>query len=148
MVVHVKVAKRPGTGYVLVSRGAEVGWLQLGRLGFGGFRDLDTARRAAAVAVEVLRDWYRTRWRTGAMMPWPEPVDRALQITDRGSVVGRLLSETTAFDATPIEPPALELRVPSEMWVATGVELAQRIWSALHEAGVVSDPDATLATVG
>jgi len=147
MVVHVKVAKRPGTGYVLVSRSAEVGWLQLGRLGFGGFRDLDTARRAAAVAVEVLRDWYRTRWRTGAMMPWPEPVERALQITEQASVVGRLLNESMTLGSM-AELPGFELRVPSEMWVATGVELAQRIWSALHEAGVVSDPDATLTTVG
>lgn len=146
MIINARVSNRDGASYVLSCRGAQVGWLRAHAIGFAGFRDADAAADAANIAGEILADWYRLRWRTSAPLPWEGAVEPASRVEVDGVVVGRLLPSTPLDDD--VEAPAFELRVPGDLWVATGIELAQRIWAALCEAGVAAGCEPTLPPAG
>ena len=138
MIINAKVSKENPRSYALWSNGVEVGWLRLGTLGFCRLPDSLGARRAAQLAAEALAEWYRVRWQQSAPDPWPGPVAPEFQVTVNGLVVGRLfkpLERSLNGDAG-----GFELRIPNTMWIATGVQLAQRIYTALHQVTPTIEP--------
>ena len=135
MIISARVSRRDHSSYVLHVRSRPVGWLRTGALGICGFDDDEQARDAAGVAARTLEQWYRARWRSATPMPWPAEPAPGDPVTSGGTVVGRLVSPCPVPDAEG-ETHGFELRVPDQLWVATGVELAQRICTALDEAGL------------
>jgi hypothetical protein len=136
MIINAKVSRENPRGYALWSEGWEVGWLRSGIVGFCRLPAAVGVRHAAEVAADTLAEWYRVRWQQSAPVAWAGPVAPELQVTVNGLVVGRLFKS--------LERPALgdaggfELRIPHNIWIATGVELAQRIYTALHHATPVT----------
>ena len=134
MIISARVSRRDHSSYVLHVRAKPVGWLRTGGLGICGFDDEDHARRAAVRAALALEQWYRARWRSATPIPW-STVAPADSVSSGETVVGRVVSPCPIPDGDG-ETHGFELRVPDQLWVATGVELAQRIWIALDEAGL------------
>ena len=134
MIVSARVSRRDHSTYVLRVRATPVGWLRTGAIGFCGFGDADDARRAALTAASVLDQWFRARWKSAAPLAWNAAAAVEDEVATGGTVVGRVVSPCRIPDQDG-ESHGFELRVPDELWVATGVELAQRIWVALGEAG-------------
>ena len=140
MIINAKMSRENPRSYALWSDGWEVGWLRAGTIGFCRLPNSLGARHAGQVAAEKLAEWYRVRWQQRAPIAWVGPVAPELQVTVNGLVVGRLFR---AFDS-PANGDAggFELRIPNDVWIATSVELAQRIYTALHHV----EPVIELAT--
>jgi hypothetical protein len=137
--VTLRVGRRDPLSYVLFDRDAEVGWMRGGIVGFGGFPDRASARRAAEVAALVLAEWYQTRW-YDAPQSYAPPVPQEDGITASGVVVGRLVGPLAA-PAGRAGSYGFELALPRETWVAVMAQLAQRIYGALvGELSAVGEP--------
>lgn len=136
MILNARVSPNDTRRYVLLSNGSPVGWIGGGVIGFEGFSDVAAARRASSIAAGVLAGWYRARWRTGALLPWEAPDDADSHVVADGVIVGRLSAPSEQLpDAS--AGARFELRVPAGLWIATTLELAQRIWAALAGSGIV-----------
>jgi hypothetical protein len=131
MVIDAKISRRSPLEYALASDGARIGWLRPGVLTLCGYARAEDARRAAMVAVDTLCDWYRRRWHVRVPLAWSGDEPSDLRLETNGVVVGRLLPVCRPTDGGP-ESHGFELAVPRELWIATAVELVQRIHSALH----------------
>src|SRR5689334_20757149 len=137
MIINAKTSRENPRSYALWSDGREVGWLRAGAIGFSSLPHSLGARHAAQLAARTLADWYRIRWRQSTPVAWVDDVAPELQVTVNGIVVGRLF--TGAGRPADGDASGFELRIPDGIWIATGVELAQRIYSALHEVAPVID---------
>jgi hypothetical protein len=131
------VSQRAPREYALTVAGRQVGALRAGTLRFHGYDSAESAREAATRAGETLNRWYRERWHSTEPVALESPVDAERSVRAGELVVGRLLDPTEtahpgdAGDAAPTH--GFELRIPDHLWVATGLGLAQRIWTALTE---------------
>ena len=134
MIISARVSRRDHSSYVLHVRTKPVGWLRTGALGICGFDDEEQARRASATAARTLEQWYQARWRSATPIPWDDEGQGDGVLAGR-TVVGRVVSPCPIPDADG-DTHGFELRVPDQLWVATGLELAQRIFTALDEAGL------------
>ena len=143
MIVSARVSRRDHSMYVLRVRTTPVGWLRTGAIGLCGFDDAEHARRAAETAAFTLEQWYRGRWRSATPIAWTSGAAPDERVAAGETVVGRVVSPCTIPDHD-AESHGFELRVPDELWVATGVELAQRIWLALDAAGLSPNRGADL----
>lgn len=131
MLIKAEVSRREPRTYALTSAGREVGALRAGTLILRGYDSLAAARAAADVAAARLVDWYQERWGTALLMPLDEYVDAELAVYAGETVVGRLLRPGDDDGCT--SSYGVELRIPDHLWVATGLGLAQRIYTALNE---------------
>jgi hypothetical protein len=114
-----------------------VGWLRVGTLGFCRLPGSLGTRHAAQIAAEKLAEWYRVRWQQSTPDAWVGPVAPELQVTVNGLVVGRLFRSFERPAAG--DPGGFELRIPDRIWIATSVQLAQQIYTALHHAAPVAE---------
>ena len=130
MIINAKTSRENPRSYALWSDGSEVGWLRAGAIGFSRLPDSVGVRHGAQLAAETLAEWYRVRWQQSAPVAWVGPVAPEVQVTVNGIVVGRLLRAPE----WPADGDAggFELRIPNNIWIATGIQLAQRIHTALH----------------
>lgn len=139
MNISARISRLDPSAYDLTSGARRVGWLRRGAVGFTGFDDEERARDAAAIAAMTLRGWYPMRWRSSTPLAWEGKVHPGDCVEADEQVVGRLVKprDAEAGDAAF----GFELRVPDELWIATALELGQRIWSAMREAGVAPGAD-------
>jgi hypothetical protein len=135
--VKATASTRSPREYALTVAGREVGALRAGTLRFHGYDSAESAHDAALRAGESLAGWYRERWHSTEPVAFDATVDPARAVRAGELVVGRLLApgdRIDAHDAASVVPShGFELRVPDHLWVATGLGLAQRIWTALTE---------------
>ncbi|MEP6989519.1 MAG: hypothetical protein ABJA80_01215 [bacterium] len=133
-----KASRRGQPGFALLTGGVEVGWLRQGIVGFLGFTSRQQAERAGEVAADTLAQWYSTRWYS-VPVPWQgdEPCTRP--ITKDQAVIGRILAPHEVHADTTSH--GIELRIPRETWSAVMLELAQRTYTALTTAGLMTQAE-------
>lgn len=137
MFMSMKVSDRFPNGFVLVSGGADVGWMRAGIIGFCGFNDRVEAQRAGQVAAETLADWYSLRWRS-TPIAWADEVPLDHAISTGGVVVGSVCSRHP-LSAPDTDSHGIELRIPHETWSALMLQLAQRMHAAMMSERLSAD---------
>lgn len=130
MVIKAEVSRREPREYALTAGDQEVGALRAGALVLGGYESLEAARAAADAAVPGLIKWYEERWRTLQPTALDTAVDSDMAVFASGTLVGQLLRPG---DDAGVAAYGFKLRIPDHLWVATGLGLAQRIYTALGE---------------
>jgi hypothetical protein len=114
-----------------------IGWARAGRVGLYGFDTHQEARSAGRVAARVLADWYASRWR-GAPIPWPDAAPMVPIVSD-DVVVGRILQEHDV-ELRHRASHGIEVGLPPETWTALLIEVAQRLHTAILDAGIGIQP--------
>lgn len=137
MVNVLKLARRDAVSHALLRGAAPVGWIRVGAIGFEGFADRVQARAASDIAASLLAEWYRVRTRT-APAAWPGVVPPDDRIEIAGLVVGRVVPPIAAQEGG-ADSYAVELSVPAGTWLALLLQLAQRVYLAMTDAGLTRD---------
>jgi hypothetical protein len=134
--MSLKASRRFPQGFVLLRDGVAVGWLRAGIIGFGSFEDHADAHRAGENAAFALAQWYRTRWRSQPIGWETEvPVEDRILVDD--TIVGRVCADDP-MGVMDDRRCGIELRIPSETWIAVMLELAQRMYVAMNATELAS----------
>lgn len=138
MVLSMKASRRGQLGFDLLKGGVEVGWLRKGIVGFLGFTSRQQAERAGEVAADALAQWYATRWYS-VPLAWQDGEACKRPITKNETVIGRILTPEEVQAGTTSH--GIELRIPPETWSAVMLEVAQRTYTALTRAGLMTQAE-------
>ena len=121
---------------ICTSQGA-IGWARAGRVGLYGFDSHHDARSAGRIAAGVLSEWYTSRWR-GDPIPWPDAAP-VVPIVSSDVVIGRILQEHDV-ELRHRASHGIEVGLPPETWTALLIEVAQRLHTAIVDAGIEIQP--------
>lgn len=133
MVSSLRVARRDAGTYHLLSPEGTAGLLRADTIRLDGFADRDTAISAADLATATLDRWYAVRGigasRHGSPSESPESTRIRGMVADHVATVNVADGESGTY--------AIEIPVPASAWLATRLQVAQQIYFAIREHGLL-----------
>lgn len=133
MVSSLRLARRDAGTYHLLSPDGIAGLLRADTIRLGGFADRDAATTAAGIAAATLDRWHAVR-AIGASRPGsPSASPESTPI--RGIVAGGAATVNVADAESGTY--AIEVGVPPASWLATRLQIAQQMYGAIREHGLL-----------